>query len=153
MSSRRRLVPDLELRSWRPFATRTRRAVTVGAAVQIVVLLAYFAAVPEVDRYVVLAGLVGGLAGSVIAPHQRGLWVEGAGAATLGLAVFLLGFVGWGGYQATHFEGIVAGRVLGVYISTAVTYAIMLLPAFAVDGLLMGVVVGWLRRSDLPIGL
>lgn len=153
MSNRRRLVPDPDLRSWRALATPTRRAVVGGAVVQIAVLLAYFAAVPEVGPPVVLTGFAGGFAGAVIAPQRRGLWVEGAGAATLGLGLFLVGFVGWGGYQASHFEGIVAGRVLGVYISTAITYAIMLLPAFAVAGLLTGVVVGWVRRTDLPVAL
>jgi len=147
--SGRRLVPGVARPSWRPLASPTRRATAGGAAVQLVALVAYFAAVPEVGRWVVPLGFVGGVAGSVIAPQDHGLWVEGTGGACVGLLVFLVGFVGWGGIQAANLEGVVAGRVFGVFVSTAITYAIMLLPAYAIEGVIAGLVVGKLRRTNL----
>jgi hypothetical protein len=75
--------------------------------------------------------------------------VEGTGGACVGLLVFLVGFVGWGGIQAANLEGVVAGRVFGVVVSTAITYAIMLLPVYAIEGVIAGLVVGKLRRTNL----
>lgn len=74
--------------------------------------------------------------------------MEGAGGVCVGLLVFLVGFVGWGGIQAANFDGVVAGRVFGVFVSTAITYSITLLPAYAVAGVIAGVIVGKLRRTS-----
>jgi hypothetical protein len=137
-------------RTWRVFATPSRRAVAVGAAVQIVVMAAYYAAVPELDASVVPLGVAGGVVGAAAAPQSRGLWVEGAGASVLGCCLFLVGYVAWGGLQAIQLEPVYGRRLVGVYLGLAITQSLMLLPAYAVDGLLAGVAVGWFRRRGWP---
>ena len=147
---RARSLAAADPRTWRVFATPGRRAVAVGGAVQVAVMAAYYATVPALDAYVVPLGFAGGLVGAALAPQERGLWVEGAGAAVLGCGLFLLGYVAWGGVQATQLEPVFARRLVGVYVGLAVTQSIMLLPAYAVDGLLAGVLIGWLRRRGRP---
>lgn len=137
--------------SGRFFATPTRRAIVVGALLQVLAMAAYYALVPELDWRVVPLGFVGGLAGAVLGTTRHGLWVEGTGAAVLGCCVFLVGYVGWGGVQALGLEGIYAWRLVGVYIALAITQSIMLVPAYAVAGVVSGIVVGWLRRSGLSV--
>lgn len=136
------------------FATSTRRAIVLGALLQVLAMAAYYAVVPELDWRVVPLGFVGGIAGAALGNTRHGLWVEGTGAAVLGCCVFLVGYVGWGGVQALGLEGIYAWRLVGVYIALAITQSIMLVPAYAVAGVLSGVVVGWLKRSrqSVPIG-
>lgn len=145
-----RSIAAADPRTWRVFATPGRRAVAIGAAVQVAVMAAYYAAVPALDAAVVPLGFAGGLVGAALAPQDRGLWVEGAGAAVLGCCLFLVGYVAWGGVQATQLEPVFGRRLVGVYLGLAVTQAIMLLPAYAVEGLLAGVLVGWLRRRGRP---
>lgn len=140
--------------SWRLSGLSTRRAIALGAVIQVVALTAYYAVIPELNWYVVPLGFVGGIVGAALAKTRHGLWVEGTGAAVLGCCVFLVGYVGWGGVQALGLEGIYAWRLVGVYIALAITQSIMLVPAYAVAGVLSGVAVGWLKRSgrSVPIG-
>lgn len=126
---------------------RKSRAIAVGAVVQAIATAIYVAAVPELGQHVVLLGVVGGVSAAVLADLSRGVWVEGAAAAVAGGCLFLLGFLVWGGYQAALVGGRLGARMFGVYISTVVTEAIMLLTPFAIEGLIMGVLVGWVQRS------
>lgn len=126
---------------------KSQHAIAVGAVVQAVAIAVYVAIVPAIGQPIVLFGLVGGVCGAVLTGLQKGLWAEGAAAAVAGGCLFLLGFLTWGGFQAVTVGGRVGARLFGVYIGTVVTQAIMLLTPFAIEGLLMGVVVGWLRRS------
>lgn len=126
---------------------KQHRAIAIGAIVQAIATALYVAAVPELGQHVVLLGFVGGTCAAVLAGLSRGAWVEGAAGAVAGGCLFLLGLLAWGGYQAAMVGGRLGGRMFGVYISTVVTQAVMLLTPFAIEGLLAGALVGWIRRS------
>lgn len=132
---------------------RTRGAVAVGAVVQVGATVAYFSAVPEVTKYVVLLGFVGGFCAAALTDLPDGLWLEGAAAAVAGGCLFLLGFFLWGSYQSAMVGGQLGRHMIGVYISTVITYGIMLLTPFALEGLIAGALVGWgKRRATRPTG-
>lgn len=126
---------------------RKNRAIAIGAIVQAIATALYVATVPELGQHVVLLGFVGGTCAAVLADLPRGVWVEGAAGAVAGGCLFLLGFLAWGGYQAAIVGGRLGGRMFGVYISTVVTHAVMLLVPFAIEGLIAGALVGWIQRS------
>lgn len=127
---------------------RTSPAIAVGAVVQAVAIALYMLADPELGDHFVLLGFVGGLCGALLVDLSRGVWVEGAGAAVAGCCLYLLGLIAWGGYQAVTIGGRLGEYLFAVSLSTAITHALMLLTPFAIEGLIAGALVGWLKRSN-----
>jgi hypothetical protein len=139
-------VEHVDPRSWRLLATPGRRAIAIGAAVQVLALAAYYGAATEVGGEVMLFGLVGGTVAAWVAPSDSGLWVEGLLASLAGCGLFLVGFFGWGLTRAAGFEPRVAVLVADAYLWVTAMKVLLFLPLFAGMGVIAGLVVGLVRR-------
>lgn len=135
----------LDRRSRRLLATPSRRAIAAGAAVQVGVLIAYYATVADLGADVVLLSLFGGTAAAILAPMDGGLWIEGFFGPVVGCACFLLGFLAWGIVGALG-AGPDAALLIDAYVWTTAMKLLIFLPLFGGLGVLAGLLVGLVRR-------
>ncbi|WP_058364879.1 hypothetical protein [Haloparvum sedimenti] len=123
-----------------------RRPVIYGAVVQAVTLLAFVGFASGMRPAVFVVGMTGPAVAAVLTVPDAG-WVDAPLAGVLGGCVYLLSFLAYAAAVSARFEFVAATWVFAGYVATAITQAIMLLPAFVFFGLFVGGGIGYAKAS------
>lgn len=121
-----------------------RRPVIYGALVQAVTLLAFVGLAPEMRPAVFVVGMAGPVVAAALTAPDAG-WVDAPLAGVVGGCVYLLVFLAYAAAVSARLEFVAATWVFAGYVATAITQAIMLLPAFVFFGLFVGGAIGYAK--------
>lgn len=141
-------LPDV-LRSRSPnsrLRDHLRPPVIVGGLVQAVVMIVFTTLGDGMRPAVFAVGMIGPVVAAALTEPDAG-WVDAPLAGLFGGCGYLLAILVYGAFVATGYEYVTATWVFGSYVTTTLSQAIMLLPAFVFFGLFVGAVVGGLKAS------
>lgn len=121
-----------------------RRPVVYGALVQAAAMVAFVGLGSEMRPAVFVVGMVGPAVAAALTAPDAG-WVDAPLAGVAGGCLYLLAFLAYAVVVSARLEFVAATWVFVGYLATAVTQAIMLLPAFVFFGLFVGGGIGYAK--------
>lgn len=123
-----------------------RPPVVYGALLQAAAMIGFVAFGSEMSPVVFVVGMIGPVLAALLTAPDAG-WVDAPLAGLAGGCLYLLAFLLYGVRVAIDYPYVEATWVFGSFVSTALSQAIMLLPAFVFFGVLVGGAVGFGKSS------